>query len=254
MRRIKKVCLDLDDTLIPNSFRYSEPTWKCGLIITQALGINGPYANELMKVQLETDRALVEKHGFAAMRFPQSWVLTYEEFCRRSDVTPDPKVVQKLLRTAERFKFGPFRTFEGVTDTLEHLGAKYELHLVTAGDLRLQQRKIEQCGVGPLFHEQHIVEKDKRAVLEAVAGDEPSCCVMVGDSKRSDITPAIELGMHAVWIPSNTWDYAHADVDESAYRTIRSVTQLPAVLDELSESRTRKAARSGARRGRTVDA
>jgi FMN phosphatase YigB (HAD superfamily) len=41
--------------------------------------------------------------------------------------------------------------------------------------------------------------------------------MMVGDSKRSDIAPAIELGITAVHIPGDTWPFAQAELDRRAY-------------------------------------
>jgi len=239
--RIRTICLDLDDTLIPNSYRYNMPTWKCGLIITKALGVYSPYASELMKIQLEKDLAMVEEYGFDARRYPLSWVQTYEELCARNGLVPDPKVSKRLLSTAARFKFGPFRTFPGVISTLHDLvDDGRHLVLVTVGDEKLQQRKIDQAGVGPLFREVHITSREKGDVLASVAGDDPASAMMVGDSKRSDITPAIEIGMHAVWIPSNTWVYANAELDEGSYHVAQSVNDLPAVIAAIESGKRRR--------------
>ena len=90
------VCLDLDDTLIPNSYRYNSAIWECGLIISRALEHRSPYATDLMKLHYETDKAMVAEFGFSARRFPISWVRLYETLCERVKVAPDPHVRSRL--------------------------------------------------------------------------------------------------------------------------------------------------------------
>jgi putative hydrolase of the HAD superfamily len=228
------ICFDLDDTLIPNTHLYHRPIWRCGEIISRALGHQSPYPIDLLKLHYDVDSSMVKRFGFSQDRFPTSWVQAYEQVCAKVGTAPDPEVSAELYREAAEFKRGPFAPFPGVVDVLRELrGQGYALHMITAGDEQLQRTKVGASGLGPLFDSVRITGVEKKEVMREIAGERPGSAVMVGDSKKSDIIPAIELGMVAVHVPSNTWAFANADVDPGSYHTIASVRDLPALLDRI---------------------
>jgi len=230
---IETVCLDLDDTLIANTYKYHAPMYRCGLLITEALGIKSVYPPELMDMRVKIDAELVETHGFSANRFPESWVITYLRLCERTGRSVDPGVRDRIWAEAMRYAEGPFAPLEDVTDILEAMRSSGKtLCLVTAGDFGLQRRKIDESGLEPYFDEVHVTARSKRDFLASKAGEDPSRTMMVGDSKRSDIIPALELGLTAVHVESETWHYAHAEV-EGDYHRIASVRELPDLIARL---------------------
>ncbi len=208
------VCFDLDDTCISNGHRYYGPTWKCGLIVHQALGYDSPRPADVLALQQTKQMDLVNKHGFVIDVYPRSWVLAYRELCRKHGVSIDPAVSKKLFRTAAHFADGPYEAFDGVKEDLAKIREMgHRTHLITVGPQKLQFRKIRCAGLEELFDHIHVSLREKKRTLAMIAGDRPQDCVMVGDSKRSDMQPAKELGMITVWIPSNTWSYADVPVD-----------------------------------------
>ena len=229
-----QICFDLDDTLIPNTFTYNVPKWRCGLIISAALGHKCPPPADLLKLHLETDLQFVAKYGLGVDRFPASWVQTYELLCRRAGSRVDQAVARRLTRAALGFTRGPFRTFPGAKRLLSSLRRDgHALHLVTAGDDRLQAKKILRAGIRPLFDSIAITPMKKGDILAAIIKDRPDLGVMVGDSKKSDIAPAVELGMHAIWMPSQTWAFANAEIDPSKYHEIASLKEWPDLIRRL---------------------
>jgi putative hydrolase of the HAD superfamily len=138
---------------------------------------------------------------------------------------------EAIYRLSARFADGPFEAYPGVKEALLRLRAEnHILHLVTAGDAALQKTKIAQAGLGHLFHSVRIVHYSKRDVLADIAASTPNETVMIGDSKSSDILPALELGLRAVWIPSRTWVHAHAEVEGSRHHTVRSFVEVPDLI------------------------
>ncbi len=220
--------------MIANTYKYHEPIWKCGTIITRALGRLSVYPPELLKLHSEIDQGLVNEKGFSSDRFPLSWVLTYERVAAMAGLKPDPAVSERLRRTAAKFMDGPFRLFPGAKRMLKQLAAQgRELYVITAGDDALQRRKIDEAGLPGLVHGIHITPMKKRDILASIVGDRPQEGMMVGDSKKSDILPAIELGMTAVWLPSQTWTFVNADIDETKYHRIESIGELLPLLARL---------------------
>lgn len=226
--------LDLDDTCIPNSFRYNDATWKCGLIISQALGHRSPYASDVMKLHYEVDVAAVKQYGFSAERFPTTWQGVYDTLCGRAGVAPDPSIRKEIYDTAAEFREGPFPPFDGVAETLIELrGLGAKRRLVTAGDEKLQALKIESSGLRSLFDSVHITPVDKFPMMEELVKAHDGPAAMIGDSKKSDIAPAKKLGITGIWVPSQTWAFANA-TDAEPDHTIAHLSELPALLRSIA--------------------
>lgn len=233
----RKIAFDLDDTLIPNSYKYNLAIWKCGLIVSEALLWRCPYATELMKQHYDDDVALIKTYKFRADRFPTMWSRLYERLCQEAGVPVDPEVTKRLYAAAAEFQNGPFLPFPGVAEMLSGLGRDgHELHLITAGDHDLQWKKIREGGFERLFDELHVTDMEKKQILAEIVGDRPGDGVMVGDSKKSDIAPAVALGMNAVWVPSLTWKFVDFKLDPSSYHKLDSILDLPDFLRRLDES------------------
>ena len=240
--KIRKVCLDLDDTVIPNTHKYHRPIWECGMLIDEALGLKSVYPPDLLKIHLkvdmdmtgETNPATGQPYGFSQDRFPKSWIRVYEMLAEKAGVPADPDVSRRLYELACSFREGPFRMFDGAEDALADIrGMVDEMHLITAGDERLQWKKIDECGARRVFDTIHVTPMKKKDILSQIAGDRRDECLMAGDSKKSDIAPAVELGLHAVWIPSQTWSFADAEVDETKFHRIDSITELPDLIRRI---------------------
>lgn len=239
------VACDFDDTLTFTRWKYTEAKLKCAAIIVRALGGKAPYDPEQLKNELfvrnqRIDSDLMREHGLSPNRFPQSWVQTYREICAEKGVEFDEAVAKKVKTAANSFRRGPFRATPEAIEALRDLQtAGYELHLVTAGEKSFQKRKIRDSGLAPFFEDRvHIVdmrEVDKGPVLRQLAESGAKRVIMVGDSRKADIGPAIDAGVHAVWIPIHGhWCGDEADVDLSKVTKLSSIKELPEAIRTLS--------------------
>jgi len=238
-RRRWSILMDLDDTLMPTNFRYIEASWRCGLILSRALGHITPYPLDIVRMEFDIDRELGKEYGFKIDRFPLSWVKTYERLCEEYGMEPDSEVSALLTNTASRFRYGPFSAFNGVKAVLKRLRQQgHELHLVTLGDTTLQRRKLDQTGLAGEFNSVHIVEREKKLAMQEILKDRGGPAMMVGDSKLKDILPANELGMLTVWIPSQTKSPRDAEIKPDF--TIRSFKEIMSVMSKLEAALARK--------------
>jgi putative hydrolase of the HAD superfamily len=98
---------------------------------------------------------------------------------------------------------------EGVVETLEYLSPRHDLTLFTKGHPEEQKLKIDRSGLGPFFgHTAIVKEKDATAYRRLVEerGMDPERTWMIGNSPKSDINPALEAGLNAVFVPhAHTW-------------------------------------------------
>ncbi len=93
--------------------------------------------------------------------------------------------------------------------------------------------KIERSGLGPYFaHAAIVAEKDAAAyrALAAERGRNLESSWMSGNCPQSDINPALEAGMNAVFVPhANTWVLEKQDIRPGRGRLL--------VLDKFSQLR-----------------
>jgi putative hydrolase of the HAD superfamily len=122
----------------------------------------------------------------------------------------------------------------GVTETLAALAERHHLLLFTKGQPVEQMRKLERSGLRRFFKRVGVpIEKDAANyhLLIAQAGLDRARTVMIGNSPRSDINPALAAGLHAVYIPyPHTWEQEHGEIDLACER-IRVLTAFPQLLE-----------------------
>jgi putative hydrolase of the HAD superfamily len=96
--------------------------------------------------------------------------------------------------------------------------------LLTKGDPQEQRRKIDASGLDHHFRSVHIVREKHvdcylRLVEERALPAERAW--MIGNSPRSDILPARQAGLNAVFIPNdNTWALEHDELDPADSRVL----------------------------------
>jgi putative hydrolase of the HAD superfamily len=129
------------------------------------------------------------------------------------------------MEFAKEIMAQPIEMIEGVPETLEYLSARHDLTLFTKGHPEEQKLKVDSSGLGIYFGHTAIVrEKDApayRALVEERRLD-PSCTWMVGNSPKSDINPALEAGLNAVFVPHDrTWRLERTDLRSGPGRILQ---------------------------------
>lgn len=199
--------LDADDTLWENNVYYERSFEE----FVAFLGHEDLSATAIRRV---LDRFEIE-NGFGARAFARSLVQTFAEISGERDTATLAQVERFGLRILDIH----MEIMPGVEETLHALRPHHELYLFTKGDLEEQQLKIARSGIGDLF-DAHILAADKTvqtyADLVDSLGLEPERTWMVGNSPKSDIQPALEAGLHAVFIPHPmTWHLEHVDIEHN---------------------------------------
>jgi len=110
----------------------------------------------------------------------------------------------------------PVELLPGVEQVLDALGRRFRLVLITKGDLLHQEQKIQLSGLARHFDRIDIVSDKSAATYRRVFGAQSAGApeaVMVGDSLRSDILPALEAGALALHVPQAVgWAHEAAPV------------------------------------------
>lgn len=148
--------------------------------------------------------------------------------------------LQVILGWGKRMLMEPTELLDQVEQTLKEMASRFDLLLITKGDIFDQESKLAQSGLGDLFLGVEIVSEknsDSYARIFRRRGIDPAEFVMVGNSLRSDIVPVVGLGGYAVHIPySVTWHHEHVpdeQLPDQGWRRIAAIAELPAVLEAL---------------------
>lgn len=176
-------------------------------------------------------------YGYGVKSFTLSMLETAIELTKGRIPAGDLAVI---LGWGKRMLMEPTELLDGVEETLRNLGGRYDLLLITKGDLFDQEGKLARSGLGDMFLGVEILSEKNidsyRGVFQR-RGIKPEDFVMVGNSLRSDVVPVVALGGHAVHIPYHvTWQHEHVpeeQLPEKGWRRISSIRELPAVVDEI---------------------
>jgi len=125
-------------------------------------------------------------------------------------------LARELARTYAQVRVPSVRLYEGARELLCDLGDVYRLGLLTNGPSDMQWPKIEHLGLRSLFSVILVsgdvgVHKPDRLIFEQflrLLGVPAKEVLFVGNSYRSDIVGAKDVGMHSAWIRD-------ADAEES---------------------------------------
>ncbi|MEM5518629.1 HAD family hydrolase [Henriciella sp. AS95] len=230
-RPITTIGFDADDTLWHNEsvFRLTQ---------AQIFDMLADHADPdtMEEKLLAAERRNLGLYGFGVKGFTLSMIETAIEVT--SGKVP-ASTIKEILEAGRAMLSHPVETLPGVHDTLEAVAPDYSLILITKGDLFDQERKLAQSGLGDYFDGVEIVSNKTPDVYERIFGATeggPEAAMMVGNSLKSDIIPAIEAGAWGVHVPHDlTWALERADPPEHAdrFRAIKMIDELPDLLRGL---------------------
>jgi len=229
---IRYLGLDGDDTLWHNETRFQ---------LTQA-ALRDLLRSHVPDADVDTHLAEVEMrnlrlYGYGVKAFTLSMIETAIQVTDRRIPTADLEVI---LGWGQKMLGEPTELLDGVEAALLDLSRRYELLLITKGDLFDQESKLARSGLAEMFTGVEILsEKDVDAYRSVLRRRhiEPAHFVMVGNSLRSDIAPVLALGARAVHIPYPlTWHHEHVPEDSmprAGWHQLENIGELGALLDSL---------------------
>ena len=194
--------IDADDTLWENNIYFERAFDR----FVDFLSHSTLTPRQVRDVLDDIERVNAKIHGYGSVNFGRNLHECYERLAER-ELAPDD--VRTVIRFAEEILEQPMEVIDGVPETLAYLAGRHELTLFTKGHPDEQRLKIDRSGLGGYFTHTAIVrEKDAPAYRSLVAerGMDPSQSWMIGNSPKSDVNPALEAGLNAVFVPhAFTW-------------------------------------------------
>ena len=231
MTDLTTIGFDADDTLWQNErfFRMTEQTFA---------DLLADYAapDHLVERLLAAERRNIGRYGFGIKGFTLSMI---ETAIAVTDERVPAAVIGRIIALGQELLRHPIELLPEARGAVAALAGRYRVLLITKGDLLDQERKLAQSGLGDLFDGVEIVsDKTPRVYAEIFArhGDGAERAMMIGNSLRSDVIPAIAAGSWGVFVPHDlTWalEHAAAPSDHARFRELADLGGVPDLVAEV---------------------
>ncbi len=229
--KLRTIAFDADDTLWHNErvFKMTQDRFA------DLLSDHAP-TPELDARLLEAERRNLGHYGFGVKGFMLSMIETAVDL---SGPQVRAEILREILDMGRDMLSHPIELLPHAEAAVRALAPDHRLVLITKGDLLDQERKLAQSGLGELFDQVEIVSDKRAEVYARIFAPLPGgaeAALMVGNSLKSDVWPALQAGAWGVHVPHDLeWALEAAPVpqDQPRFREIADLSALPDLVAEI---------------------
>ena len=201
--------IDADDTLWENNIYFERAIAN----FISFLNHHEYSPEQVREVLNDVERECIITHGYGLHSFAHALVQTFE----RLAVEPLTAALHETISGfAHTIAEHPVEILAGVPETLQYLGDRHHLILLTKGAMAEQSGKVERSGLKEYFSAVEIVAEKDVSTYESIIskyGLVPDISWMIGNSPKSDINPALSAGLNAVFVAhGDTWVLEHEEL------------------------------------------
>lgn len=228
--KLTTIAFDADDTLWQNEQFFQMTQERFAALLAD-------YAepDHLGARLLEAEARNLGHYGFGIKGFVLSMIETAIEVTE--DRVP-ARVIREIIAAGQEMLSHPIELLPHAREAVEAVTATHRVLLITKGDLLDQERKLAQSGLGELFDGIEIVSNKTPPIYAEIFarhGEGPDRAMMIGNSLKSDVIPAIEAGGWGVFVPHDlTWALEHAHPPDGHGR-YHELGDLGGLLDLVAE-------------------
>jgi len=205
----QNLLIDADDTLWENNIYFERAIAN----FISFLKHHEYTPEQVREVLYDVERENIRLHGYGMHSFALALVKCFEQL----SVEPlTPALHEAIHGIAYAIAEHPMEVLPDVPETLAELAQRHHLFVVTKGNITEQTGKFERSGLKEHFTAIEVVAEKNAQAYNALV--EKYALVreqtwMIGNSPNSDINPALEAGLHAVFVPHhNTWMLERAEL------------------------------------------
>jgi putative hydrolase of the HAD superfamily len=207
--------IDADDTLWEDASYFERAIEEFITFLN-----HGSLARDQIRSVLdEVELANRGVHPFGSRAFAENLAECYRRLAKPDGTdkrTVDPAGFAKAAELGQRILQQPRELIDGVAETLHYLARRHHLILFTKGHPFEQAMKVKSSGLAVFFERIEIARvKDAATYAELASrlGLDRARTWMVGNSPKSDINPALAVGLNAVHVPhARTWHLEHEEI------------------------------------------
>lgn len=229
---IKTIAFDADDTLWHNERMFVSIKDKYKKLLSAYH--DGDWIERHLD---EAETRNIKQFGYGVKGFTLSMIETAIELTEERITAGEIKEIIGFAREMLTYEVD---LLEGVKETIHDLSHKYNLMVITKGDLFDQEAKLARSGIGEYFSAFEIVpQKNAKTYKYILRRHQISAeeFMMVGNSLKSDILPVLEIGARAVHIPYEIeWFHemvSDEELKDKDFARIDKMSDLIALLNNL---------------------
>ena len=205
----KVIAFDADDTLWDCQSHFEE-------VEQHLYSLIAPYCENPKLELFETESGNMVDLGYGCKAFTISIL---ETAMRVAGNDLSISALADLLKDCKRLLHLPATPLPDVEETLQELVVLKPPHqklvVFTKGELQDQENKLKRSGLLKYFDDVEITSDKGQAEFMALCEHQhihPSELLMIGNSLKSDIAPALAIGASAIYIPFHvTWQLEHVE-------------------------------------------
>lgn len=206
----KVIAFDADDTLWDCQSHFEE-------VENHLYSLIAPYCENPKLELFDTESGNMTDLGYGAKAFTISII---ETAMRVAGNDLSITALSNLLKDCKRLLHLPATPLPEVEETLRALRGKMDedrckMVVFTKGELQDQENKLKRSGLLKYFDDVEITSDKSQAEFLALCEHQqihPSELLMIGNSLKSDIAPALAIGASAIHIPFHvTWQLEHVE-------------------------------------------
>lgn len=227
---IRVLAFDADDTLWDCQSWFDDVERRCCKLLS-------PWATarEVSEGLFATERKNLSLTGYGTKAFTLSLI---ENAVRVTQGQLTGDIVGQLIDMGKELLLFPTTPLPEVEATLEQLSQSrcYQLVVFTKGELLDQENKLKRSGLEQYFSHVETVSNKTEAEYRQLCENldvAPEQTIMIGNSFRSDIAPALTAGAYAVHIPYHVvWELEKSE--EFPHERLQKITHFNEILELLS--------------------
>ena len=209
MKDIRVIAFDADDTLWDCQSHFEE-------VENHLYSLIAPYCENPKHELFLTESGNMADLGYGCKAFTISIIETALHIAG-NDLSATQ--LKELLAHCKQLLHLPATPLPEVEQTLKTLRSRLEgerkMVVFTKGELQDQENKLKRSGLLDYFDDVEITsDKSQREFLDLCEHQQihPSELLMIGNSLKSDIAPALAIGAWAIHLPFHvTWQLEHSD-------------------------------------------
>lgn len=227
MKDLRVIAFDADDTL-----------WDCQshfeAVENHLYSLIAPYCENPKQELFLTESGNMADLGYGCKAFTISIV---ETALRVASSHISATELADLLNHSKQLLHLPATPLPEVEETLQRLQAyPYRLVVFTKGELQDQENKLHRSGLARYFSHVEITSDKTEVEFQQLCEHLsilPSQLLMVGNSLKSDIAPALHIGASAIHIPFHvTWQLEH--FEDIEHERLFKITHFNEILHILN--------------------
>ena len=233
MNKYKVIAFDADDTLWDCQSHFEE-------VEEHLYSLIGPYCEDPKHELFLTESGNMADLGYGCKAFTISIIETALRIAG-NDISATQ--LSELLSHSKSLLHLPATPLPGVEKTLQTLRNRFDensgmspkMIVFTKGELQDQENKLKRSGLLKYFDDVEITSDKTQLEFRALCEHQhihPSELLMIGNSLKSDIAPALAIGAWAIHIPFHvTWQLEHfEDIDHERLTKITHFSELLQLL------------------------